>query len=266
MKERGRSSQRDAYALVRAHGAPWRGLIRGKQLIRSTVWTIIDRMDDKARTARANVSRNGGMGGWTDTGITDGRLLRGARTRRIVLRYAVDIASLDGLDGLSFGRLAAETGFSKAGIQALFKTKEELQLATVDLARELFVDAVIRPVRAVPRGAARLRALIDHWIVYAETPLFAGGCFRAANLAGFDSRPGPVHDALFRDQRDWLGLIADELRRAVAAGEIAEVDPDLAAFQLDAALCAANTALRLCDKGAADLVRRTLERLLEPAR
>ncbi|WNV85267.1 TetR family transcriptional regulator C-terminal domain-containing protein [Umezawaea sp. Da 62-37] len=198
------------------------------------------------------------------TEITDKRLLRGARTRQVVLRHAVDIASLEGLEGVSFGRLATDTGLSKAGVQTLFRTKETLQLAAVEYARGMFLDAVIRPARAAPRGAARLRALLDHWVVYAETPLFAGGCFRAANLAEYDSRPGPIRDALFHDQQDWIGVIAGELRYATSTGEIAELDVDLAAFQIDALLCAANTALRIGDDDAVDKVRRIVEGLLAP--
>ncbi|WP_181724702.1 TetR/AcrR family transcriptional regulator [Nocardia gipuzkoensis] len=204
-------------------------------------------------------------GGQRTAEITDKRLLRGARTRAIVLRQAVDIASLDGLEGLSFGRLAADTGLSKAGIQTLFRTKEALQLAAVDHARDRFVAAVVEPARSEPHGVARLRALIEHWMVYAETPLFAGGCFRVATMAEYDSKPGPVHDALFRDQRDWVRLLARELRAAATAGEIAELDADLAAFQIDAVLCATNTALRLGDPEAADRARRIVEGFLAPA-
>ncbi|MEU1998436.1 TetR/AcrR family transcriptional regulator [Nocardia gamkensis] len=196
--------------------------------------------------------------------ITDKRLLRGARTRATVLRQAVDIASLDGLDGLSFGRLAADTGLSKAGIQTLFRTKEALQLAAVDHARDRFVEAVVEPARSAPHGVARLRALLDHWMVYAETPLFPGGCFRVATMAECDSKPGPVRDALFRDQRAWIGLLARELRSAASAGEIAELDADLVAFQIDAVLCATNTALRLGDPEAADRAHRIVEGLLRP--
>jgi AcrR family transcriptional regulator len=196
---------------------------------------------------------------------TDKRLLRGARTRQAVLRRAVDVASLGGLDGMSFGRLAADTGLSKAGVQTLFRTKEDLQLATIEHARELFIAAVIQPALSAPRGVARLRALIESWIGYAATPLFAGGCLRAANLAEWDSRPGPVRDALFREQREWTGFIARELLHAVDAGEIPDLDVELAAFQIDAVLCAANTALRLGDDDAADKVRRVVESFLAPA-
>ncbi|MET7302656.1 TetR/AcrR family transcriptional regulator [Embleya sp. NPDC005575] len=196
--------------------------------------------------------------------ISDQRLLRGARARREIARHAVDVASLEGLGGLSIGRLAGDLGLSKSGIATLFGTKEKLQLAVVASAGEAFLDEVVRPSRAAPRGVARLRALAERWITYAETPLFAGGCFWAANLADFDSRPGPVRDALLRHHADWLALIAGELRYAVDAGEIAEADADLVAFQLDAVFTAANIALRFGDGEAGAKVRRVLDGFLAP--
>ncbi|MER6303077.1 TetR/AcrR family transcriptional regulator [Kitasatospora sp. NPDC001539] len=192
----------------------------------------------------------------------DLRLVRGDRTRRAISRHAVDVASLEGLSGLSIGRLATDLGLSKSGVQTLFGTKEKLQLATVEAAREAFLDEVVRPVPADPGGAERLRALTEHWIGYASAPLFPGGCFWAASLPDFDSRPGAVRDALARQRRDWLALLAGEVRRGVEAGQIREIDPELAAFQIDAALSAANTALRLGEAGAADLARRAVDGLL----
>src|SRR6266568_4333458 len=153
--------------------------------------------------------------------VVDRRLLRGARSRRAVTRRAVDIASVDGLDGLSFGRLAQDLGLSKAGIQTLFRTKEDLQLATVEVARDLFIDAVVRPGLRAPEGAARVRALVERWIEYAAAPLFPGGCFWGATLPEFDSRPGRVRDALRRQQVAWVQALAAEFRRAVETGEIA---------------------------------------------
>ncbi|MFD6161518.1 TetR/AcrR family transcriptional regulator [Nocardia sp. NPDC060256] len=194
--------------------------------------------------------------------ITDKRLLRGAKTRQTVLRHAVDIASLNGLEGLSFGGLATDAGLSKAGIQTLFKTKEALQLATIDYARDLFVDTVVEPARPIPHGVARLRALIENWLGYLATPLFAGGCFWMANMPEQDSRPGPVRDALVRDRQAWVRTLESELRHAVTSAEIAEVDAALAAFQIDAVLCATNTALRLDDKEAIRRAWRIVESFL----
>jgi AcrR family transcriptional regulator len=184
-----------------------------------------------------------------DGGVSeDGRLLRGARSRRTILRHAVDVASLEGLNGVSIGRLATDLGLSKSGVQTLFGTKENLQVAAAEFAREAFTDAVIRPALAVPAGPARLGALVERWLEYAEAPLFAGGCFWAANLADFDSRPGPVRDTLVRHQQAWRALLAAGLQH----------NADLAAFQIDAVLMAANTALRLGDTTVSDKVRRVV--------
>ena len=196
----------------------------------------------------------------------DRRLLRGAQSRRTIARHAVDVASLDGLDGLSFGRLATDLGVSKGGIQTLFSTKENLQIAVAEAAREAFEEAVTRPARSQAPGAARLGVLADRWITYAEEPLFPGGCFWAANLPVFDSHPGPVRDTLACQQQAWRALLAAELRHAADAGEIAASDPGLAAFQIDAVLTATNTALRLGDDSAADTARRIINGFLAPPR
>jgi AcrR family transcriptional regulator len=194
--------------------------------------------------------------------VHDRRLLRGAQSRQTIVRHAVDVASLDGLDGLSFGHLATDLGVSKGGIQTLFGTKENLQVAVIEAARGAFEEAVTRPARAQPPGLARLRVLVDRWIAYAEEPLFPGGCFWAANLPVFDSRPGPVRDTLARQQRAWRGLIAAELRHAADTEEIAALDADIAAFQIDAVLTATNAALRLDDDGAVDTARRIINAFL----
>ncbi|CAL9642430.1 TetR/AcrR family transcriptional regulator [Streptomyces sp. enrichment culture] len=196
---------------------------------------------------------------------TDLRLVRGERTRKLITRHAADVASLEGLSGLSIGRLATDLGLSKSGVATLFGTKEKLQLATVEAAREAFLDEVVRPVAATPRGAERLRALTERWIAYASAPLFPGGCFWAANLPDFDSRPGPVRDALVQQHEAWLSLLADELRHAAGAQQIAAADADLTAFQLNAVLHATNTALRLGDTQAADKARRIVDGLLTTA-
>jgi AcrR family transcriptional regulator len=217
-------------------------------------------MNEIARSKRADAAVLSGDNG--ESTVSDGRLRRGVRSRRTILRHAVDVASLEGLNGLSLGRLASDLGLSKSGVQTLFGTKENLQVATAEFAGEAFKCAVIAPGLSAPRGVARLHALIDRWIDYAEAPLFPGGCFWAANLTDFDSRPGPVRDTLSRQQRDWRELIAGELRHAAAAGKIPPLDADLAAFEIDAVLTAANTAMRLGDKQAADKVRRVLKRFL----
>lgn len=196
--------------------------------------------------------------------VADQRLVRGARTRHKITRHGVDVASLEGLNGLSIGRLATDLGLSKSGIQTLFKTKENLQLAVAESAREEFTEAVIRPAQTAQPGTARLRALTERWISYIEAPLFAGGCFWAACLPDFDSRPGKVRDTLLLHRRTWLALLAGELGCAVNTGEIAQLDVDLTAFQIDAVLNAANTALRLGESDAVSKVRCVVDGFLAP--
>ncbi|MFF0491476.1 TetR/AcrR family transcriptional regulator [Nocardia sp. NPDC004068] len=198
-------------------------------------------------------------------GTADRRLLRGARSRLAITRRAAEIASVDGLDGVSFGRLADDLGISKAGIQTLFRTKEQLQLATIETARAVFLDEVVTPARDLPPGLAHLRALIENWLGYAERPVFPGGCFWTATLAEFDSHPGPVRDALVHRRDQWLTLLRHHLEKATAAGELDDTDPELAAVQLDSMLNATNIALRLDDRTSVRLLRRGVDELLRPA-
>jgi AcrR family transcriptional regulator len=164
------------------------------------------------------------------TQTTDGRILRGEATRRAILRHAADIASVEGLEGLSIGRLATELGVSKSGVFAHFGSKEELQLATIAAAREIYVDTIVTPAREDSGpGLARLRSLWEHWLDYAERRIFPGGCFFIQTVAEFDSRPGRIRDALREARTDWMALIE---RSIVKAQQLGELDPHLNAAQL----------------------------------
>src|SRR5262245_2872631 len=93
---------------------------------------------------------------------------RGAETRAAILDLAVDLASAEGLEGLTIGRLAAEMEMSKSGLFAHFGSKQELQLATVDAAGQRFWRTVIEPALETPEGAPRLRAMVDAYLDYLE--------------------------------------------------------------------------------------------------
>lgn len=164
----------------------------------------------------------------------DGRVERGEQTRRQILRRAAEIASVEGLEGLSIGRLATELEVSKSGVFAHFGSKEELQLSTVRAAAAIFAREVVEPVTEPP-GPARLAALLDRWLAYSEIRTFPGGCFFYAVQAEFDARPGRVRDAIAGYGREWNSYV----RETVAA--IPEVaDPDQLAFELVAFLEMAN--------------------------
>jgi AcrR family transcriptional regulator len=195
---------------------------------------------------------------------TDGRIRRGDETRRTVLRRAVDLASVDGLDGVTIGRLADELSISKSGLFAHFGSKEALQLATIRAARAIFSQTVVVPAMAEPAGMARLRTLLDGWIDYSRGRQFPGGCFFSRATHEYASRPGPVREALADVEQEWLRLIADTVDEARQLGEVkGDVDPRQLAFELDAYLDSANLrSLLNGDRGAYDLARTAVEQRL----
>src|ERR687896_2274380 len=132
---------------------------------------------------------------------------KGERTRHAILDAAAALATEEGLQPLSIGRLAEAMEMSKSGLFAHFGSKEELQLATVDHAAAMFVAEVIAPARAAPRGLARVWALCDRMIDYAERQVFPGGCFFAATSFEFNNRPGPVRDRIEQMMRSWLSYL-----------------------------------------------------------
>jgi AcrR family transcriptional regulator len=179
--------------------------------------------------------------------VLDGRRERGRRTRESILATAVDIASVEGLEGLTIGRLATALGMNKSGLFAHFGSKEELQLATIAAAREIFVAEVVDPARAAPRGLPRLEALLNAKLDYLRRGVFRGGCFFDAARLEYDSRhPGPVRDAILDEFGAWSKLVTDRIRAAQREGHIdPDVDPEQLAFELDAIGTAANLRMQI---------------------
>jgi AcrR family transcriptional regulator len=193
---------------------------------------------------------------------------KGQRTRNSILETAAALATEEGLEPLSIGRLAEETGMSKSGLFAHFGSKEELQLATVEYAATLFVAEVIEPARSAPRGLARIWALCDHMIGYSERQVFPGGCFFAATSFEFNNRPGPVRDRIEEMIRSWLSYLEHAVEQAQEAGEL---DPNAGArevaFQLDAFAQASNAQYQLFrDPQVFDDARRAIQDRLESLR
>jgi AcrR family transcriptional regulator len=178
---------------------------------------------------------------------SDGRKVRGDRTRRAILTAAVNLASVEGLEGLSIGRLATELEMSKSGLFAHFGSKEELQISTVRAAAAIFGHRVVVPAEErFPPGIARLQGMLDSWLDYMERGIFAGGCFFAAATIEMDGRPGPVRDAVAQQMTRWAETLADYARTAIERGELREdTDPDQLAFELDALGTAVNTGWQL---------------------
>ncbi|MFC4472365.1 TetR/AcrR family transcriptional regulator [Streptomyces xiangluensis] len=179
----------------------------------------------------------------------DGRVERGNRTRQLVLRRTVDIASVEGLEALSVGRLATELQLSKSGVFALFGSKQELQLATVREATRIYVEQVMSPAAEVPAGVGRLWRLCECWLDYSQGRVFPGGCFFYEVVAEFDARSGPVHDAVVRAQRDWTAHVERVITEARDTGELRrDTDAPQLAFELIALMETANVVSVLHDE------------------
>ena len=175
-----------------------------------------------------------------------GRKAQGERTRKAILETAVHIASAEGLEGLTIGRLAAALSMSKSGLFAHFGSKEDLQVATVEAARAIFIREVIKPAFESAQGLLRLWKLCDIWLAYVQSGVFRGGCFFAAAAAEFDSRPGPVRDRIAEIMKEWLATLRSAIVEAQNAGQLhKEIDATQLAFEFNSLELGANWAFQL---------------------
>ena len=194
--------------------------------------------------------------------------MKGERTRQTILERAVDIASLEGLEGLTIGRLAEDLGMSKSGLFAHFGSKEELQLATLQAASERYIEEIFRPALKVERGYPRLMAICRAWISYLKRGVFQGGCFFAAASFEFDGRPGPVRDAIAKNMNEWVAALEKAVKMAQDEGHIdPNIDPAQLAFELNSLFFGANFSYQLRDdKKALDRALEAIEHRLEALR
>lgn len=176
------------------------------------------------------------------------RQARGLRTREAILASAVDIASVQGLEGLTVGSLATQLHMSKSGLFAHFGSKEELQLATIEVARQIFINKVTRPAIAAPKGMPRLWGLINQWLVLVEKRVFSGGCFFSAASFEFDSRRGVVRDRIAAIMREWIDVLTRAVEQAQKAGHISEkVNSTRLAYEIHGIAMGAHWAHQLLD-------------------
>jgi len=188
----------------------------------------------------------------------------GDRARDTILRAAASLATVDGLDGLSIGNLAAALGMSKSGLSAHFGSKQELQLATVAEAARVFDEEVVQPALAAPAGLGQLTAVCEAFFEHLERHTFPGGCFMASAALEMGTRPGPVKDLITAFQSQFGTLIRGFAATALARNELsAGEDPDRLAFELNGIMLAADTNFVLHDDPAVlDLARQIVRQRL----
>jgi AcrR family transcriptional regulator len=169
------------------------------------------------------------------------RPLKGQSSRSTILLTATKLVTTKGLAGLSIGELAAEVGMSKSGLYAHFKSKEELELATIEMAAVIFDGEVLQPAMQAPAGIERLQALVNSFISHLERRVFPGGCFFSAVAAELDTRPGLARDRVVEVLGNWLALLKQCI---LEAQDLKEIDPNAevaqAVFEIEAMLLAAN--------------------------
>jgi AcrR family transcriptional regulator len=186
-----------------------------------------------------------------------------ADTRAAVLDTAVRRASVDGLEGLTIGRLADEVAMSKSGLHGLFGSKQELQAATFERAVEDFTREVWVPVAKRQPGLPRLLALIDRWLAYHRRRALPGGCFVTTATIEFDARPGPLREAVVEARRRMHAALEADVEAAVDAGDLPEgTNAADVAFGIYALASAASQAIQLEEPGASARARRCMRALL----
>ncbi|MBW3659295.1 MAG: TetR/AcrR family transcriptional regulator [Actinobacteria bacterium] len=177
----------------------------------------------------------GAVGGPGGVGAVEAGQRRsdGQQTHEAILDTAMRLASIEGIEGLSFGRLARELGITKSGVFAHFRDEQHLQRETIRAALDVFEREVVSRGVAAPPGRARLEALCEAYLSYIEREVLPGGCFLAQPLADYDARRGPIHDELADGQRGWLRLLTDQATTAPDRAELdAAIDPAQLAFEL----------------------------------
>ena len=190
----------------------------------------------------------------------------GRRSRDAILDTSARLATVEGLDGLSIASLAEHTGMSKSGLYAHFTSKQELQLATIERAQEIFEVEVLSPARTAADGLHRLWALSDEFLSHLEREVFPGGCFFAAVGAEFDTQPGRVKERIGVFIEGWVGELLDAATAAQRAGELpADLDPEQLIYEVDALLLMAHATYTMYGEPALlERARVGLARLLGP--
>jgi AcrR family transcriptional regulator len=187
-----------------------------------------------------------------------------AESRASTVEAAVDLASVEGLEGISIGRLAERLGMSKSGLIGRFGDKERMQRAVLESAIERFTDAVWHPAQDVEPGLPGLEAIVDAWIGHLRDDVFPGGCFVTTASVEYDARPGALHDDVAAAVGRWLGVLEAEARVARDAGDLpADREPADIAFELHSLASGGSVAARIVgDAGGLDRTRAAMRRAL----
>jgi len=193
---------------------------------------------------------------------------KGDTTRRSIVGHALQLASREGLNGLTIGGLASDLGLSKSGLFAHFRSKEQLQLQVLGSAAQRFIEFVVLPAIREPRGEPRVRMMFDRWLQWGSSGGPTGGCVFVAASSELDDRPGPLRETLLASQRAWTGALARAASIAVEEGHFRrDLDPDQFAYETYSVLLGFHLYRRLMqDSRAEERARSAFDALLQRSR
>lgn len=159
---------------------------------------------------------------------------KGELTRAAILNVALDLASREGLEGLTIGLLAEKMSMSKSGVFAHFGSREDLQIAVVKQYHDRFEQEVFYPSLQKPRGLPRLRAMFEQWVKRVSVEL-ASGCIYISGAVEYDDRPGPIRDALIGIVKEWREALLKCVQQSIEAGDLkSSTDPLQVVYEMNA--------------------------------
>ena len=144
---------------------------------------------------------------------------KGELTRAAILDVALDLASRDGLEGLTIGLLADKMNMSKSGVFAHFGSREDLQLEVLKLYHHRFEQEVFFPSVKEPRGIARLRAMYARWVKRVSVEV-ASGCIYISGAVEYDDRPGPIREELMAMVGAWQAALLRCVQQCIEVGDL----------------------------------------------
>ena len=189
---------------------------------------------------------------------------KGELTRAAILEVALNLASRDGLEGLTIGLLADRMNMSKSGVFAHFGSREDLQSEVLKLYHANFEREVFFPSIKEARGLPRLQAMYARWIKRVTVEI-ASGCIYISGAVEYDDRPGPIREELASMVRAWQEALLRCVEQTIAIGDFkADTDPHQVVFEMYGLILALHHDVRfLRMPGSVNRAQTGFDRLIE---
>lgn len=157
---------------------------------------------------------------------------KGELTRAAILETALELASREGLEGLTIGLLADQMQMSKSGVFAHFGSREDLQLEVIKLYHANFEQEVFYPALKEKRGLPRLQAMFLLWVNRTSIEIDSG-CIYISGAVEYDDRPGELREKLSAMVSTWQSALRRATVQAIECGDLKQdTDPDQLVFEM----------------------------------